>query len=105
MKSTDVRKNRPCLYEIALCLAIAKAPQDEFRWERFIDNLSQICDTFAYQIEAKGTAFLGNLTNHSTNPFPYCMEEPSLIKPTLGILDGSERSSQESGLTFRDRGE
>ena len=57
MKSTDVRKNRPCLYEIALCLAIAKAPQDEFRWERFIDNLSQICDTFAYQIEAKGTAF------------------------------------------------
>ena len=56
MKSTDVRKNRPCLYEIALCLAIAKAPQDEFRWELFIDNLSQICDTFAYQIEDKGTA-------------------------------------------------
>ena len=46
MKSTDLRKNRPCLYETALCLAIAKARQDEFRWERFIDNLSQICDTF-----------------------------------------------------------
>ena len=56
MKSTDVRKNRPCLYETALCLAIAKARQDEFRWERFIDNLSQICDTFADQIAAKGTS-------------------------------------------------
>lgn len=57
MKSTNVRKNnRPCLYETALCLAIAKARQDEFRWERFIDNLSQICDTFADQIAAKGVA-------------------------------------------------
>ena len=56
MKSTDVRKNRPSLYETALCLAIANARQDELRWERFIDNLSQICDTFAYQIAAKGTA-------------------------------------------------
>lgn len=55
MKSTHVRKNRPCLYETALCLAIAKARQDEFRWERFIDDLSQICDTFADQIAAKGT--------------------------------------------------
>ena len=56
MKSTDVRKNRPCSYEAALCLAIAKARQDEFRWERFIDNLSQICDTFAHQIAARDTA-------------------------------------------------
>ena len=57
MKSTDVhKKNRPCLYETALYLAMVKARQDEFRWERFIDNLSQICDTFAYQIAAKGTA-------------------------------------------------
>ena len=56
MKSTDVRKNHPSFYETALCLAIAKARQDELRWERFIDNLSQICDTFAYQIAAKGTA-------------------------------------------------
>ena len=64
MKSTDVRKNRPSLdahksrlslYETALCIAIAKARQDEFRWELFIDNLSQICDTFADQIAAKGT--------------------------------------------------
>lgn len=58
MKSTDLRKkkkNRPCLYETALCLAIANARQDEFRWERFIDNLSQICDTFADQIAAKDT--------------------------------------------------
>lgn len=56
MKSTDVRKkNHPSLYETALCLAIAKARRDEFRWELFIDNLSQICDTFADQIAAKGT--------------------------------------------------
>lgn len=55
MKSTEARKKRPCLYETALCLAIAKARQDEFRWERFIDDLSQICDSFAYQIAAKGT--------------------------------------------------
>ena len=55
MKSTDVRKKRPCLYETALCLAIAKTRRDEFRWERFIDDLSQICDTLAYQIAAKGT--------------------------------------------------
>ncbi len=55
MKSANMRKknkNRLCLYETALCLAIAKARQDEFRWERFIDNLSQICDTFAHQIAA-----------------------------------------------------
>ena len=56
MKSRDIRKNRPCLYETALCLAIAKARQDEFRWERFIDNLSQICDTFAHQITSTDTA-------------------------------------------------
>ena len=55
MKVKELRKNRPCLYETALCLAIAKARQDEFRWERFIDNLSQICDTFAHQIAAEGT--------------------------------------------------
>ena len=55
MKSTDVRKKRPCLYETALCLAIAKTRRDEFRWERFIDDLSQICDTLAYEIAAKGT--------------------------------------------------
>ncbi len=57
MKSTDVRKkNHPSLYETALCIAIANARQDELRWELFIDNLSQICDTFAYQIATKGTA-------------------------------------------------
>lgn len=57
MKSTDVRKkNRPSLYETALCIAIANARRDELRWELFIDNLSQVCDTFAYQIAAKGTA-------------------------------------------------
>ncbi|MDE0428008.1 MAG: hypothetical protein OXN25_24390 [Candidatus Poribacteria bacterium] len=54
MKSTDARKkNHLSLYETALCLAIAKARQDELRWELFIDNLSQICDTFALQIAAE----------------------------------------------------
>ena len=56
MKSTDVRKNRLSLYETALCLAVAKARRDELHWERFIDNLSQICDTFASEIAAKGAA-------------------------------------------------
>ena len=56
MKSTDVRKNRLSLYETALCLAMAKARRDELRWERFIDNLSQICDTFASEIASKNTA-------------------------------------------------
>jgi len=57
MKSTDVvRKNRLSLYETALCLAVTKARQDELRWERFIDNLSQICDTFASEIASEDAA-------------------------------------------------
>ena len=59
MKSTDARqKNHLSLYETALCLAVAKARQDELRWELFIDNLSQICDTFASQIAAEDTTVL-----------------------------------------------
>ncbi len=56
MKTNKVRRNRLSLYEMALCLAIAKARQDEFRWERFIDNLSQICDTLADEIASKDSA-------------------------------------------------
>ena len=56
MKSTDARKkSHLSLYETALCLAIANARRDELRWEFFIDNLSQICDTFASQIAAEDT--------------------------------------------------
>ena len=56
MKSADARKkNHLSLYETALGLAIAKARQDELRWELFIDNLSQICDTLALQIAAEDT--------------------------------------------------
>ncbi len=56
MKSTNLRKkNRLSLYETALCLAATKAHQDELRWELFIDNLSQICDTFASQIAVEDT--------------------------------------------------
>ncbi len=65
MKSTDVvRKNRLSLYETALCLAMTKARQDELRWERFIDNLSQICDTFASEIASEDDA-----PSKRANPF------------------------------------
>ncbi len=53
MNAKDGLKNRPCFYEMALYLAIAKTRQDEFRWEHFIDDLSEICDKFAYQIASK----------------------------------------------------
>ena len=56
MKSTDIRKDRLSLYETAVCLAMAKARQDELHWERFIDNLSQICDAFASEFAAKSPA-------------------------------------------------
>ena len=57
MKSTDVvRRNHLSLYETALCLAMTKARQDELRWERFIDNLSQICDVFASEIASEDAA-------------------------------------------------
>jgi hypothetical protein len=35
---------------------MTKARQDELRWERFIDNLSQICDTFASEIASEDAA-------------------------------------------------
>ena len=56
MKSTNIRKNRLSLYETALWLAMTKARQDELRWERFIDDLSQICDMFASEIATEDAA-------------------------------------------------
>ena len=38
-------------YELALYFAAVKAKDEEFRWEKFIDNLSYICDQFANHIE------------------------------------------------------
>ncbi len=42
-------------YELAVYFAAAKAQEEEFRWENFIDNLSFICDKFASHIESNGT--------------------------------------------------
>ena len=41
-------------YELALLLADAQARKDKtYSWSDFIDNLSQICDEFAYSIHPK----------------------------------------------------
>ncbi len=53
MNAKDNLKNRADYYELALHLAAAKARQDEFRWERFIDDLSNICDRFAAHIASQ----------------------------------------------------
>ena len=39
-------------YELAVCFAAAKAQEEEFRWDDFIDNLSYICDKFASHIKS-----------------------------------------------------
>ncbi len=53
MDTKDVLENPANYYELALYLAAAKAQQDEFRWELFIDDLSNICDQFAAHIASK----------------------------------------------------
>ncbi len=47
-------------YELAVCFAAAKAQEEEFRWEQFIDNLSYICDKFASHIEVNGPSNSGS---------------------------------------------
>lgn len=44
-------------YELALYFAAAKAKEEEFHWENFIDNLSFICDKYATQLKS------GNINN------------------------------------------
>ena len=52
--SQDVQKNRQNFYELALLLADAQARKDKtYSWSDFVDNLSQICDEFAYSIHPK----------------------------------------------------
>lgn len=52
--SQDSQKNRQNFYELALLLADGQARKDEtYSWSDFIDNLSQICDQFAYNIHPK----------------------------------------------------
>ena len=54
MKSQDAQKNRQDFYELALLLADGQARKDQaYSWSDFIDNLSQICDEFAYSIHPK----------------------------------------------------
>ena len=50
----DSQKNRQNFYELALLLADAQARKNQtYSWSDFIDNLSQICDDFAYGIHPK----------------------------------------------------
>ena len=52
--SQDSQKNRQNFYELALLLADGQARKDKiYSWSDFIDNLSQICDQFAYSIHPK----------------------------------------------------
>ena len=54
MKSQEAQKNRQDFYELALLLADGQARKDKaYSWSDFIDNLSQICDEFAYSIHSK----------------------------------------------------
>ena len=62
MKSQDSQENRQNFYELSLLLADAQARKDEtYSWSDFIDNLSQICDEFAYSIHPKEKPRLGPL--------------------------------------------
>ena len=48
------QKNHQNFYELALLLADAQARKDKtYSWSDFIDNLSQICDEFAYSVHPK----------------------------------------------------
>ncbi len=50
----DSQKNHQNFYELALLLADAQARKDKiYSWSDFIDNLSQICDEFAYSVHPK----------------------------------------------------
>lgn len=53
-KSQDTQKNSDNFYELALLLADRQARKDnKYYWSDLIDNLSQICDQFAYSIHRK----------------------------------------------------
>ncbi len=48
----------PRYYELALYFAAAKAKEEEFHWENFIDNLSFICDKYASHIKSNNISNL-----------------------------------------------
>ena len=56
------QQNRQDFYELALLLADGQARKDTaYSWSDFIDNLSQICDEFAYSIHPKEKPHRGAL--------------------------------------------
>ena len=62
MRSQDSQRDRQNFYELALLLADGQARKDKaYSWSDFIDNLSQICDQFAYSIHPKEKPHRGAL--------------------------------------------
>ena len=56
------QKDHQNFYELALLLADGQARKDKtYSWSDFIDNLSQICDEFAYSIHPKEKPHRGAL--------------------------------------------
>ena len=59
-QSLDLDNRKMGYYELALYFAATKAQEDGFQWENFIDNLSYICDKYAYHIQGNKTSHLGS---------------------------------------------
>ncbi len=56
-KERQLLENRkPRYYELALYFAAAKAKEEEFHWDNFIDNLSFICDKYASHIKSNNVS-------------------------------------------------
>lgn len=61
-KNQSSQKNSQNFYELALLLADGQVRKDNiYYWSDFIDNLSQICDQFAYSIHPKEKPHRGAL--------------------------------------------
>lgn len=59
IKQKSSEDRRLGYYELAICYAAAKAQEDDFHWDDFIDNLSFICDKFAAHIKTNGKSQIG----------------------------------------------
>ena len=54
MQNQNTQRDSQNFYELALLLADGQARKDKtYSWSDFIDNLSQICDDFAYSVHPK----------------------------------------------------
>ena len=61
-QAQESQKDRQNFYELALLLADGQARTDKtYSWSDFIDNLSQICDQFAYSVHPKEKPHRGAL--------------------------------------------